>query len=222
MRDDAAMTAASPRRRSLPRPSLGLLALLALVAACISTAVEAARAEAAAARPTGQVDMTVVATGPLRAALLTPVSGAPRARHPDPGGTITVRSRLRVGTASTSTSVLLVSFRSRSGERCLGISVYRPGGADPPECLPCGRSTCLYVVRGGGLPASVRVVAGTIDPRASEARVTDAGGRVQVYRASRSRIATPVSASPFLLRTTGVRRIEALRDGVRLDDVRFP
>lgn len=215
------MTAASPRRRRTHRPPSATLVVLAFVAACVSTGAGAARADAAAARPTGQVDRTVVATGPLRAALLTLVSGAPRARHPDPGGTITVRSRLRVGTASTATSVLLVTFRARSGERCLGISVYRPGGADPPECLPCAGSTCLYVVRGGGLPDSVRVVAGTIDPRADEARVTDAGGRVRSYRASRSRIATPVSASPFLLRTTGVRRIEALRDGVRLDDIRF-
>ena len=174
------------------------------------------------ARPTGQMDGSFVARGALRAALVAPQNGPAAERHPDPEVAITIHSRLRVETAPAATTVLLVSFRSRAGERCLGVSVYRPRASDPPECLPCPRSTCLFAVRGGGLPEAVRVVAGTIDPRANVAVVTTRTGRVLGYRLSRTRIATPCRATPFLLRTTGVRRIEALRDGVRLEDVRFP
>lgn len=219
-RHDGAMTAAGHARRRASTSSVAALATA--VAGALAASGTAVGAHAQAARPTGQLDGSFAATGTLRAALLEPDSGSPKDRHPDPGSVITIRSRLRVEGAAGPTTVLLVTFRSRAGERCLGISVYQPRLSDAPECLPCQRPTCLFVVRGGGMPDAARIVAGTVDPRADEALVTDRSGRVRSYRLTRTRITIPIRATPFLLRTTGVRRIEALREGVRVDDVRFP
>ena len=194
------------------------LAAVLLVVMLASGTSATPAATAAAPRATGQIDQVTTVRGQLRDDLLAASVRGRRSTHPDPAHPILIRSSLSVG----ATRVLLVTFRSLAGKRCLGVTLARAGvPATPVECqAACREIVCLAIYRGGSLPPGTRILAGTAGAQIDEIRVGTPAGAVRRYRVSRSRVGSP-AAAPILARVGAVGRVGAYADGRELAWVRF-
>jgi hypothetical protein len=172
-------------------------------------------------RPTGQFDQATVVRGQLREALLAAAKGSASATAPDPRHPITLRASLRPTAGQP--RVLMLTFRSRAGARCVGITVHLPGlHTEPTRCLPpCHRALCGQVVLGGPFPRGVFVLTALASTKVDEIAVVYQAGRSTRYRVSNRRIGSP-PFKPILARVGRVRTVIALVAGERVDEIRFP
>lgn len=197
------------------------LRLLATVLA-LSSAAPAAFAQDAALRPTGQVDQSTTIVGQFRRDLLAAGASGPRASRPSPAHPILIRSALRIAGAKPEVRALLVSFRSLTGRRCLGVAFQGSRVAPGPfACLPpCAEALCIAMFSGGPLPRGTRVLVGRVQPRVTELRIAGRTGAVRSFRVSRSRVGVP-PAAPVLVQVPSVRIIRGYADGKEVAWVRF-
>ena len=197
------------------------LRLLAVVLV-LSGAVPAAFAQEAALRPTGQVDQSTPIVGQLRRDLLAAGARGPRASRPNPAHPILIRSALRIVGAKPEVRALLVSFRSLTGRRCLGVAFQGSRVAPGPfACLPpCTEALCIAMFSGGPLPRGTRVLVGRVQPRVTELRIAGPTGAVRSFRVSRSRVGAP-PAAPVLVQVPSVRIIRGYAGGKEVAWVRF-
>ena len=197
------------------------LRLLAVVLV-LTSAVPAALAQDASRRPTGQVDQSTPIVGQLRRDLLAAGARGPRSSRPSPAHPILIRSALRVVGAKPDVRALLVSFRSLTGRRCLGVAFQGSRVAPGPfACLPpCTEALCIAMFSGGPLPRGTRVLVGRVQPRVTELRITGRSGPARNYRVSRGRVGDP-PAAPVLVQVPSVRVIRGYAGGKEVAWVRF-
>lgn len=198
---------------------VGCVTATALLCGCTANSAERPKPSS---RPTGQVDQRTTVTGQLRADLLEASENAPAAKAPDPRQPIELRSSLRP-TAAPKRRVLMLTFRSRTGARCIGITAYRPRAIpSAPGCLPpCRKPLCAELLVGGPLPKGVVVLAGLAGPRVDEIVVFDRAGTNTRYRVSAQRLGAP-PVRPVLVRVRKIQSVVALVGGERVQEIRFP
>jgi hypothetical protein len=196
--------------------------LLIVATLVLVSTVPAAFARDSAIRPTGQVDQSTPIVGQLRRDLLAAGAHGPRATRPSPAHPILLRSALRVAGAEPAVRALLVSFRSLTGRRCVGVAFQGSKVAPGPfACLPpCTESLCLAMFSGGPLPRGTRVLVGRVQPRVTELRITGRSGPARSYRVSRGRVGDP-PAAPVLVQVPSVRVIRGYAGGKEVAWVRF-
>lgn len=198
---------------------------LVLVALTLLLGAVAAPPQAAAAapRPTGQVDRVVEVVGALRRELLAGSRPGAADGRPDPASQLLIRSSLAVTGTRRPVRVLVVTYRSLAGRRCVAVVFQRRGDrARAPTCLPpCREVICVHVYRGGPLPARTRILVGLADPSVDRIAVVPAAGRAaRLYRVSKARIGAPPDA-PVLVRLPGVRLVRAYSRADEVAEVRF-
>ncbi len=195
-----------------------LLLPATIALACAAPAAFAQQAP----RATGQVDQATPIVGQLRRDLLAAGATGPRAARPSPAHPILLRSALRISGTDPGVRALLVSFRSLTGRRCLGIAFEGRNVAPGPfACLaPCREALCIAMFSGGPLPRGTRVLVGRVQPRITEIRVAGRTGAVRSFRVSRSRLGSPPVA-PVLVEVPSVRVIRGYARGKEVAVVRF-
>ena len=191
----------------------------ALTIGCVASN---APAQAGEPRPTGQQELSAPIVGELRHDLLAASADAPRGSRPDPAHPLLVRSALKVDGARPAVRALVVTFRSLSGRRCVGVA-FEGRAASPGRlaCLPpCDSALCPQVYSGGPLPRGVRILIGRAQPRVTEIRLTGSAGRVRRYRVSRTRVGVPRLA-PILVSVGDARVVRAYAGGKEVAWLRF-
>jgi hypothetical protein len=196
--------------------------VLLLVVVVLVSVTAGAHGAAAPLRSTGQVDQSTPIVGELRRDLLEAGEQGPRASRPSPAHPILLRSALRVAGTDPGVRALLVTFRSLTGRRCVGVAFQGQSVAPGPfSCLPpCAEQLCLAVFRGGPLPRGTRVVVGQVQPRVTELLIAGDTGPVRRFRVSRARAGEPPLA-PVLVQVPGVRLVRGYAGGKEVALVRF-